>query len=82
MCIPGRDLELRENVVNNQAAPPLDLLWGVNEISGAARRTKRQTYHLLESGALAGTGAKRVGGRWVVSRRRLVEFFEGEAVDA
>ncbi len=48
----------------------LDLLWGADEIGKAIRRNRRQTYRLLESGALP---AKKVGGVWVASRKILIE---------
>jgi hypothetical protein len=52
----------------------LEILWGVPAIAAAIGRTARATYHMLESGHLP--GAKKVGGRWCVSRRSLVALFE------
>ena len=46
-----------------------ELLWGTRAIARAIGRTERQTFHLLEKRLLP---AKRVGGRWVASRRRLI----------
>ena len=52
----------------------LDIIWGVKAISVAINRTDRVTYRLLETGEIP--PAKKVGGRWCVSRRKLVEHFE------
>lgn len=51
---------------------PLDLIWEVAEIALLIGRTQRQTFHLLQSGSLP---AKKVGGRWVAERSKLVNFF-------
>jgi hypothetical protein len=48
-----------------------DVLWGVPAIARAINRSKRQTYHLLSRGVLRGA-AKKTGGRWSASRRKLV----------
>jgi hypothetical protein len=53
----------------------LDLLWGAAAIAATLNRTARQTFHLLEAGELP---ARKVGGRWVASRKALREHFEGE----
>lgn len=52
----------------------LEIIWGVDAIAAALGRTTRQTYHLLESGHLA--AAKKIGGKWCVTRRSLVALFE------
>lgn len=54
----------------------LDLVWGVREIGQVIGRNPRQAFHLVSRGELP---AKKVGGRWVASRRELVRFFGGEA---
>jgi hypothetical protein len=54
-----------------------ELIWGVQAIAHEIQREPRQTYHLLSTGELP--VAKKVGGRWVVSRQRLRAFFAGEA---
>src|SRR5687768_11595680 len=51
---------------------PLDLLWGCEAIARAIGRTKRQTFHMLETGQLP---AHKIGERWVVSRAALREHF-------
>ncbi|WP_042776610.1 hypothetical protein [Sinorhizobium fredii] len=50
----------------------LDLIWGGEEIAKAIGRTPRITFHLLEKGELP---AKKVGGRWVAERSKLLSFF-------
>lgn len=52
-----------------------DLIWGVQEIAKEIGRGERQVYHMLSSGALP--VARKVGGHWVVPRRRLWAFFNG-----
>lgn len=55
---------------------PLELIWEVAEIAKLIGRTERQTFHLLSSGQLP---AKKVGGRWVAQRGKLIAFFMGDA---
>lgn len=52
----------------------LGLLWGAAAIAAALGRTRRQTFHLLETGAIP---ARRVGGRWCASRTALEAHFAG-----
>lgn len=53
----------------------IDLLWGARDIAAALGRTERSVFHMLEAGALP---ARKIGGRWCVSRKALAAFF-GEA---
>lgn len=53
----------------------LDLVWGVAAVSKLIGRSERQTFHMLANGALPG---RKIGNRWVISRRRLSRFFENE----
>jgi hypothetical protein len=53
----------------------MDLVWEVSEIAKIIKRTDRQTFHLLASGQLP---ARKVGGRWVAERGKLIRFFMGE----
>lgn len=67
--------------MNEIAAPSLvptteDIVWEVAEIAKVVGRTERQTFHLLNTGSLP---AKKVGGRWVASRRKLLEAVLGDA---
>ncbi|MGO4437957.1 DNA-binding protein [Rhizobium sp. RAF56] len=55
-----------------RAEASLDLIWEVSEIAKTIGRTERQTFHLLSSGQLP---AKKVGGRWVAERGKLIAFF-------
>jgi hypothetical protein len=50
----------------------LDLLWGAEEIGKALGRSMRATYEILDKGEIP---AKKLNGRWVISRKRLVSFF-------
>jgi hypothetical protein len=61
-----------EPPVNSEVklATALDFIWGCAAIAAAIGRPQRPTYHLLESGAIK--SAKRIGGRWVVSRAALL----------
>ncbi|MFD1941305.1 helix-turn-helix domain-containing protein [Paradevosia shaoguanensis] len=54
----------------------LDLVWGCKAIAKLLGVTERACFHMLESGELP---ARQIGRRWVVSRRKLREHFEGEA---
>lgn len=51
---------------------PLDLIWGAEEIGKVIGRTPRATYDILENKQLP---AKKVHGRWVISRQKLIDFF-------
>lgn len=70
-----RDITLASD--RTTAADALDLLWGAVAIAEALGRTPRSTFHLLENGEIP--SARKVGGRWVVSRKKLLELFEGAA---
>lgn len=50
----------------------LDLVWGAAEIAKLIGRTPRATFHMLDNGELP---AKKVGGRWVAERNKLLSFF-------
>lgn len=56
--------------------PKLDLIWGVSAIAKVIGRTDRQTFRLVEAGELP---AKKVGGRWVAERSKLIAFFTQDA---
>lgn len=61
---------------NSEHNENVDLLWEVEEIAKVISRTPRQTFHMLKNKQLP---AKKVGGRWVASRKKLIEFFLGDA---
>jgi hypothetical protein len=54
----------------NGAEKACDFLWGAEEIGRAIGRNGRQTHHLLTRGEIK--SAKKLGGRWVVSRAALL----------
>lgn len=56
-------------------AGEVDLIWEVKEIAKLIRRTERQTFHMLNKGELP---ARKVGGRWVAERSRLISFLMGD----
>ena len=58
---------------NYRDGGPLDLLWGIDEIGREIRRNKRQAHYLLERGELP--GARKIGGRWCISRAALHAVF-------
>jgi hypothetical protein len=48
-----------------------DLLWGANAIARVLGRSDVATLALLNKGAIP---ARKIGGRWVVPRARLIAF--------
>jgi hypothetical protein len=52
-----------------------DLLWGAAAIGRAIGRSPRQAFNLLENKVLPG---RKVGNRWVASRRKLLNALVGE----
>jgi hypothetical protein len=52
----------------------LDLVWGAEAIAKEMNASRRQVYRMLENGQIP--GAKRLNRQWVVSRLKLLEFFE------
>jgi len=52
-----------------------DLIWGCAAIAKAIGRHERATFHMLTHGYLP---AKRVGGRWCASRRKLLGALTGD----
>jgi hypothetical protein len=57
-------------------AKPMDLLWGAEEIAKAIGRSRRSTFDMLDKGELP---ARKVNGRWVIERNKLIAFFTGDA---
>jgi hypothetical protein len=60
--------------VNDDGDAPADVLWGCARIAKVIGRSERSVFHLLENGLLP---AKKVGGRWVASRRKLLDALTG-----
>jgi hypothetical protein len=52
-----------------------DLLWGVPAIAAVINKPERSTYPLPERGDLP---ARKVRGRWVASRRKLLAALIGD----
>ncbi|MFI0847330.1 DNA-binding protein [Mesorhizobium sp. IMUNJ 23232] len=52
-----------------------DLVWGAKAIGVAINRNERQTFHMLEAGRLP---ARKVAGRWVGSRKKLLAHVTGD----
>lgn len=48
------------------------LIWGASKIAELLGVTTRRCFYMLESGQLP---ARKIGGRWVAERERLMEFF-------
>jgi hypothetical protein len=59
--------------IGSHEAP--DVLWGADEIGRAIGKPIRATFHLLEAGHLP---ARKIGGRWCASRRKLLEALIGD----
>lgn len=54
---------------------PLDLIWGFASIGEYIGKPPKAAYNMCVSGELP--GVKQIGKRWVASRRKLREHFEG-----
>jgi hypothetical protein len=63
-------------VEENENAKSLDLIWGADAISAVIGCDRRRTFYLLEQGEIP---AKKVGGRWVIERGKLLRFFREDA---
>lgn len=59
-----------------EATDKLDLIWGCAAIAAALGVTERAAYHMLEAGVLP---ARKIGARWVASRKKLEAHFEETA---
>jgi hypothetical protein len=53
---------------------PSDIVWRAEAIAKLIGRRTRDVYHLLETGRLK--GARKVGGRWCITRSALFANFE------
>lgn len=51
----------------------MELVWGAEAIAKLIGRSPRATFHMLDNGELP---AKKVGGRWVAERSKLIAFFK------
>lgn len=59
-----------------QKPQTLDLIWGASEIAKVIGRSPRSTFDMLDKGELP---ARKINGRWVIERGKLIAFFTGEA---
>lgn len=66
------DKERSTAVEQSMVKEKMDLVWEVSGIAKVIDRTERQTNHMLARGELP---AKKVGGRWVAERGKLIRFF-------
>lgn len=64
--------------VANSVAPTTedDLVWGGDAIAREIKKTRTQTYYLLEKGLLP---ARKVGIQWVATKGNLRRFFSSAA---
>jgi hypothetical protein len=56
--------------------PHIDTIWGAKAIGNAIGMAEHQAFYLLEKGQLP--GARKIGSRWCISRKRLRELFESD----
>jgi hypothetical protein len=68
-------VENTSNIAPSSDTPDNDLVWGGEAIARVIRRKPAATFHMLEGGQLP---ARKVGGRWVASRSRLLSHLAGE----
>jgi hypothetical protein len=61
-------------IKDSDQGPP-DIVWGTNAIAAVIGRNQRQTFWMLEKGHLP---ARKVGGKWVASRKKLLEVLGAE----
>ena len=54
--------------------PELRPVWGAGAIGKVIQRTKRQTFYLLEQGAIP---ARKIGGTWCAEENELRDFITG-----
>ena len=64
------------SIVENSDDANQDIVWGAEAIAAVIRVTQRRAFYLLENGSLP---AKKLGGRWVASRRKLLDAIIGES---
>jgi hypothetical protein len=68
--------DIHTHVVSVNPKPevsPGDFVWGAPAIAAVIGRSPRQTFHILSGGQIK--CARKVGGRWVVSRAALLREF-------
>lgn len=60
-----------------EATSTIDVIWGVEEIASVIGQSVNATSYMLRQRQIP---ARKVGDRWVVSRKKLIEFFAGDPV--
>lgn len=63
--------------LNKSNEAPVDVIWGIGAIAEAIGQSFAATAYMLKQGHIP---AKKVGDRWVASRKKLESFFAGDAV--
>jgi hypothetical protein len=56
-----------------------DVIWGAAAIAATINKTPRAVFHLLENGHLP---ARKIGGQWVASRKKLLATITGDGSSA
>lgn len=62
--------------MEKQQDQQVDIIWGIGEIAEAIGQSFAATAYMLKKGHIP---ARKVGERWVASRKKLNDFFMGDA---
>lgn len=62
--------------MDKQQDQQVDIIWGIGEIAEAIGQSFAATAYMLKKGHIP---ARKVGERWVASRKKLNDFFMGDA---
>jgi hypothetical protein len=76
--MPRPSLPIRRKTIlaqNHATDSPDAIVWGAKAIGSVIGRNERQTFHLLENGALR--GARKVRGIWSAKRSALLAQWDG-----
>lgn len=60
------------SAVENKSEQQIDVIWGIGDIAEAIGQSFAATAYMLKKGHIP---ARKVGERWVASRKKLNEFF-------
>lgn len=61
---------------SNTETSSIELIWGAAEIAKVIGRSPRSVFYMLDNNELP---ARKVGGRWVAERGKLLAFFQETA---
>lgn len=64
-------------VSDKETEAEIEPVWGAKAIAGVIKADLRQTFYMLETGAIP---ARKVGSRWVAERGQLRAFFTGNEI--